>query len=83
MADHNKYLEKFYKNNKYLEKFYKNNMSIDEIKNTYQDNKSDIDMNIELKRDTTLYYLTFFERIFLWSFSCGVIYRIHHYFEFV
>ena len=73
MADHNKYLEKFYKNN----------MSIDEIKNTYQDNKSDIDTNIELKRDTTLYYLNFFERIFLWSFSCGVIYRIHHYFEFV
>jgi hypothetical protein len=73
MADHNKYLEKFYKNN----------MSIDEIKNTYQDNKSDIDTNIELKRDTTLYYLNFFEKIFLWSFSCGVIYRIHHYFEFV
>jgi len=61
--------------NKYLEKFYKRNMSIDEIKNTYQETK--IDNKDLLSSKDEIYYITFREKLFLWLFFCGIIYKLN------
>ena len=67
--------------NKYLEKFYKRNMSIDEIKNTYNDAKSNEDNSITKTKDLdSVYYLSFSQKCFLWLFFIGIIFRLHHYF---
>lgn len=65
--------------NKYLEKFYKRSISIDEIKNTYPDNKGNIDDSSVIKNSTQVYYLAYFEKIFLWLFFTGIIYRLNEY----
>jgi hypothetical protein len=65
--------------NKYLEKFYKRNMSIDEIKNTYSETKTDTEnKGIESSKDK-IYYITFREKIFLWLFLCGILYKLHNF----
>lgn len=65
--------------NKYLEKFYKRSISIDEIKNTYPDNKGNIDDNSILKDNKKIYYLSVSQKVFLWLFITGIIYRLHEY----
>jgi len=63
--------------NKYLEKFYKRNMSIDEIKNTYSETKMDTDNKDILSSNNKLYYMTYREKLFLWIFLCGIIYKLN------
>jgi len=66
--------------NKYLEKFYKRSMSIDEIKNTYNDAKSNEDNSLTVsKQNSPIYYLTVSQKVFLWLFITGIIYKLHNY----
>lgn len=62
--------------NKYLEKFYKRNMSIDEIKNTYSETKTDTENKGIISSEDEKYYITFREKLFLWLFLCGIIYKL-------
>lgn len=66
--------------NKYLEKFYKRNMSIDEIKKTYTEPKSVIDSPSLIQCENTIYYMTYSQKIFLWLFLCGIIYKVSNFF---
>jgi len=62
--------------NTYLEKFYKRNMSIDEIKNTYSETKTDTD-NKDILSSNNKYYMTYREKLFIWLFLCGIIYKLN------
>ena len=66
--------------NKYLEKFYKRNLSIDEIKKTYTETKSVIDSPSLIQSQNTIYYMTYSQKIFLWIFLCGIIYKFSNFF---
>jgi hypothetical protein len=51
-------------------------MSIDEIKNTYSETKTDTD-NKDILSSNNKYYMTYREKLFIWLFLCGIIYKLN------
>lgn len=76
-------------NKKYLEKFYKRNITIDEIKKTYDSQRSSppLEQTAAAPPSTpqplTWHYLNTKEVFFLWLFSVGLLFQLHQFFNFV
>jgi len=76
-------------NNKYLEKFYKRNITIDEIKKTYDPQRSSPPLEQTAAAATTAttsqplcwHYLKPSEVFFLWLFSTGLLFQLHQLFN--
>jgi hypothetical protein len=73
---------------KYLEKFYKRNITIDEIKKTYDCQRSSPPLEQTAAppsppQPICWHYLHTKEVFFLWVFSVGLLFQLHHFFNFV
>jgi hypothetical protein len=76
-------------NKKYLEKFYKRNITIDEIKKTYDSQRSSPPLEQTAAPPPSpppslcWHYLHTKEVFFLWLFSAGLLFQLHQFFNFV
>ncbi len=77
-------------NKKYLEKFYKRNITIDEIKKTYDSQRTSPTTPLEQTAPSSpppqpLCWLCLHtkEVFFLWLFSIGLLFQLHQYMQFV